>query len=74
MNKFLSHYLKAHKKCLNRTIKCQKVAKFAHRLWANFGTLQSTFKKKFDPKKMQKTFQKNRKKGVKSFSWILLLG
>ena len=29
---------------------------------------------KFDPKKMSKTDQKNRKNGVKSLSWILLLG
>ena len=31
-------------------------------------------KKNFDQKKTQRTVQKNRKKGVKSFSWILLLG
>ena len=32
------------------------------------------FKKILTPKKTQKTVQKNRKKGAKSFSWILLLG
>ena len=61
--KFLSRYLKAHKKCLNRTIKCQKVAKFAHRLWANFGTLQSTLKNHLIKKNAKNCPEKEEKGG-----------
>ena len=54
--------------------KVSKGGKICTQTVGKFWHPEKYIKKFLIPKKTQKTVQKNRKKGVKSFSWILLLG
>ena len=53
--------LRIHNKCLNSTMKLPKAAKFAHKQWANFGTLWRTLKILW-PKKNVKNWQEKQEK------------